>query len=194
MNPDYLTSSLLAKIDDMLSDGESSISINHSPNTNVATGQGCITVNNGNIDDQTDTGISEDLVPVIPRRLYKESDVNVVNYIEENEDAVQWTPEVKQFPKTTCFYTVDTIAMYPHFHQGDILALKAISRSAPIINGEVYALDTKDLGIIVRFAYDRGDRVELRNAENATRFEAFTVMKEDIFTIFRVVGLMRTNI
>ena len=193
MNPDYLTSSLLAKIDDLLLCSEDpSISISHSPHTNVATGQSIIKVGSKDVDDQTEA--SDELVPVIPRRLYKEADVKVVDYIDENEDSIQWSPEVKQFPKTTCFYTVDTMAMYPHFHQGDILALKAIDRNAPIVNGEVYAIDTKELGILVRFIYDRGEEVELRSSDSTTRFESFRISRNDIFTFFRVVGLMRTNI
>ena len=135
------------------------------------------------------------MIPVIPQNLYKESDVNILEYVTDEDADVQMSPAVQQFPSTTCYYQVVTSAMFPHFHQGDILALKAISRSAPIVNGEVYAIDTKELGILVRFAYDRGDSVEMRSTpERQDRFESFLIHKSDIYTIFRVVGLIRTNI
>lgn len=185
----YLTDNLMEKIDNVLT--LPGISISNSPHTNVATNHSQINIGNPTSDNTTETSA---LIPVIPRNIYKESDVNIVEYLEDNEEKIQLSSAVHQFPKTTCYYTVDTMAMYPLFHQGDILALKAISQSAPIVNGEVYAIDSRELGILIRFAYDRGDKIELRNSDTSSRFEPFFVEKSDIFTIFRVVGLMRTNI
>lgn len=191
-NPDYLTSSLLAKVDDALSSyGDQSITITHSPHTNVATGHGQIAIGSA----QEDVPIpDEDMIPVIPMKLYKEADVNILEYVQDEGNDVQMTPAIQQFPKTDCIYSVQTMAMYPHLHQGDLIALKAIPKDKPIVNGEMYAVDTKDLGILVRFAYDRGDRIELRNSDEAKRFEPFFLSKADIYTIFRVVGMIRTNI
>lgn len=170
------------------------VSISHSP-INVATGQGRI--NNYGLPPQitpAEPDSEEDLIPVIPTNLYKEADVNIVEYINDEENVVPMSPAVQQFPKTDMFYSVQTMAMYPHLHQGDILALKAVKKKTPIVNGELYAVDSIDLGILVRFIYDRGDRIELKGSEKADRFESFFIDKEDIYNIFRVVGLIRTNI
>ena len=190
-NEKYLTDSLIAKVISAMN--HPNVNISHSPNTNVATGQSQITIET----DQRRPADNQDvdMIPVIPQNLYKESDVNILEYVTDEDADVQMSPAVQQFPSTTCYYQVVTSAMFPHFHQGDILALKAISRSAPIVNGEVYAIDTKELGILVRFAYDRGDSVEMRSTpERQDRFESFLIHKSDIYTIFRVVGLIRTNI
>lgn len=187
----YLTDNLMSKVDAVLTAPQ--VNISHSPYTNVATGQSQITIET----DQRRPADNQDvdMIPVIPQNLYKESDVNILEYVTDEDADVQMSPAVQQFPSTTCYYQVVTSAMFPHFHQGDILALKAISRSAPIVNGEVYAIDTKELGILVRFAYDRGDSVEMRSTpERQDRFESFLIHKSDIYTIFRVVGLIRTNI
>lgn len=195
MNPDYLTSSLLVKLEDLLSSsGESSILISNFTNSNVV-GNGQLHVNSPQPPESPEEqSPDEDMVPVIPTNLYKESEVNIVEYINDNEENVQWSPAVQQFPKTDVFYTVQTMAMYPHLHQGDILALKAVKRSTPIVNGELYAVDSVDLGILVRFIYDRGDRIELRGSESSDRFEPIFIDKADVYNIFRVVGLIRTNI
>lgn len=186
----YLTDSLMTKIDAVLT--MPNVSINHSPYSNVATGNGQINVNSMRPDEQDypDT----DMVPVIPMNLYKESDVNILEYIQDDGNDVQMTPAIQQFPKTDAIYSVQTMAMYPHLHQGDLLALKVVKRTSPIINGEMYAIDTIDNGILIRFAYDRGDYIEMKASEGADRFESFNIYKKDIFNIFRVVGMIRTNI
>lgn len=168
------------------------INISYSPHSNVATGQGQININGPQpVDDQTQ---EEEMIPVIPTNIYKETDLNIYDYVTNEENDVQMSPAIQQFPKTDMFYTVNTKAMYPDIHQGDILALKLVCKNKTLVNGEVYAIDTASNGILVRYAYDRGDRVELRPSEEAERFETIYVEKEDIFNYFRVVGLVRTNI
>lgn len=188
----YCTDSLVGKIQAYMADLDRNISISHSPNSNVATGRSQININ-GSMQPEEQLQ-EEDMVPVIPTKLYKESDVNILEYVNDEDNNVHMTPAIQQFPKTDMFYTVQTMAMYPHLHQGDILALKALKKSTPIVNGELYAIDTVDLGILVRFIYDRGDKIELKGSEKADRFESFFLDKEDIYNYFRVVGLVRTNI
>lgn len=188
----YCSDSLVGKIIAYMTDLDQGININHSPHTTVATGQGQININGPMPPEEQEQ--EENMVPVIPTNLYKESDVNIMEYMENEENEFTTSPAVQQFPKTDLFYTVQTMAMYPHLHQGDILALKAVKKRTPIVNGELYAVDTVDLGVLVRFIYDRGDEIELKGSEKADRFESFFINKNDIYTIFRVVGLIRTNI
>lgn len=133
-----------------------------------------------------------DMVPVIPENLYKEVNIDILDYLRDGAHKIRTTPAVQQFPTTTCFYVVHTIAMYPHLHEGDILALKALPPTAPIVNGELYAVDTSDLGLVIRFAYDRGEYIEMKAQQE--RFETFQIQKETVYTIFRIVGLIRSNI
>lgn len=189
-NDRFLTDSLVSKAVSMMNTYQGPVSISHS---NVANGNNNIQVLGGSQapDDQSQ---GSSMVPVIPTNLYKENDVNILEFINDEDNVVPLSPAVQQFPKTDLFYTVQTMAMYPHLHQGDILALKAVKRETPIVNGELYAVDTIDLGILVRFTYDRGDQIELRGSEDEQRFEPFFVKKQDVYNIFRVVGLVRTNI
>lgn len=133
------------------------------------------------------------LVPVIPYKLYNEVGINVMDYINDSNNAdVQRSQAIAQFASTTCYYFVNTTAMEPHFYPSDLLALKEVSNDAPIINGEAYLVNTYDLGVILRYIYDRGDTIELQST--GERFERFSVPKNDIVNLFRVIGLIRTNI
>ena len=133
-----------------------------------------------------------DMVPVIPENLCKEVNVDIRKYLKKGEHRIRTSPAVLQFPTTTCFYVVQTVAMYPHLHEGDILALKVLPSNAPIVNGELYAVNCSELGLIVRFAYDRGDSLEMRAQQE--RFESFRIMKDTIYSVFRIVGLIRSDI
>lgn len=133
------------------------------------------------------------LVPVIPYKLYNETGVDILKYISDPESSdVQRSKAIAQFASTSCYYFVNTSAMQPHFFPSDLLALKEVNKNAPIVNGESYLINTYDLGIILRFVYDRGDELELRS--NTDRYESFLIKKESIVNIFRVIGLIRTNI
>ena len=139
-----------------------------------------------------DQGKCRDMVPVIPEHLCKEVNFDILKHLMDKKHKFSTTPAVLQFPSTTCYYVVQTVAMYPHLHEGDILALKVLPPSAPIVNGELYAINTSELGLVVRFAYDRGNSLEMRAQQD--RFEPFEIKKETIYSIFRIVGLIRSNI
>lgn len=142
--------------------------------------------------DTLGAGYEDNLVPIIPYRLYKEREVNIYDYITNPDNIVQRTAPVTQFPTTDCYYFVNDYAMQPHFHPSDVLALKKVATSAPIINGEVYVLNTSELGLIIRYVYDKGETLEL--VSSLDRYTPFEIPKEQIYSIFRIVGLMRTNI
>lgn len=166
---------------------ENNINISHSPHSNVATNNATIT--QGPQVDYGDSGEAE-LVPMLPMKLAKDPDTSVMDYIENPDRDLVLTPAVQQFPPTTCFKICNSEAMLPDVRPGDQLALAAISHDATIVNGELYAIDAKEVGLVTRYAYDKGDYIELR-ASNP-RYEPFKVKKELIYTVFRVLGLIRS--
>lgn len=194
-DPKYLTGNTIAKVTyavKMYSEADKGISINQSPNTNVATNGSYIIEGRRDVIDIPERS-DNPLVPIIPYKLYNESGVNILEYIHDmTKKDVQRTPAITQFSSTTCYYFVNTGAMSPNFFPGDLLALKSIPITAPIVNGEIYAIGTNDLGIILRYAYDKGDHIEMRSS--VERFESFNLPKDQINNIFRIIGLIRTNI
>lgn len=169
-NEKYLTNSLISKIEYFMRKYDQQ----HTP------------------EDTAAVTVARDLVPVIPYKLYQEKDCDVYDYIYNEKNNVQMTPRVLQFAKTDAYYFVNTYAMHPQFHPSDVLALTVCPSDAPVINGEVYVISTRTLGLVLRYVYDRGNYLELK-ADNE-RFEVFRIDKAQVYTMFRVIGLMRTNI
>ena len=137
-------------------------------------------------DEQTDE------IPVIPRQLYEAADVDVFEYISENE--VPTSPRVEQFPKHDLYYNVYGDEMVPDFRPGDKLAISAyeIGKENKVIDGRVYVIDTKYNGLLLRVLRkaDGGFRAIPRNEYYSEEF----IEAEDVVRVFRVLGLIRTNV
>lgn len=130
------------------------------------------------------------LVPVVPYKVYQEVGVNLMDYLQRPE--LQRVPRVSQMAKADCHLFVHSDEMHPHLRPGDVLALKHVPEEAPIVNGEIYVVNSEYLGITIRLAYDRGDHLELRSS--SSRFEPFDIPKSQVLSMFRILGLVRTNI
>lgn len=131
----------------------------------------------------------EPLIPVIPYKLYREANVDLTTYLSQTEIPRQRA--VAQFPPHDCYYFVNTSAMEPSFMPSDLLALREVRRGTPIINGDPYMLNIAGHGMELRFIYDRGDNLELRAM--SLRHEPSLVPKAKIVNLFRIIGLIRTN-
>lgn len=133
---------------------------------------------------------TSNLVPTVPYKTYNETGVNIIEYVKCNR--VPMSPAIAQFAKTDLHMFVANDEMKPHLRAGDVLSLKQVSMNAPIINGEIYVVNSQHLGLTIRYLYDRGDSYELRSSNEW--YETFMIPKEQVFSIFRILGLVRTNI
>lgn len=131
-------------------------------------------------------------IPVIPRQLYEETEVDVFEYISENE--VPTSPKVEQFPHFDAYYNVYGDEMMPEFKPGDKLAIAPYEAGMErkVLDGRTYVIDTKYNGLLLRV---------LRKAEGGfvaipynNKYSEEFIENEDIKSISRVLGLIRTNV
>ena len=130
------------------------------------------------------------LVPTIPYKVYNETNINLMEYVATHP--VPSGPAIAQFAQTDLHMFVANDEMKPHLRAGDVLSLKQVPANAPIINGEIYVINSQYLGVTIRFLYDRGDYFELKSSNEW--YEPFTLPRDQVFHIFRILGLVRTNI
>lgn len=192
----YCTESLISKIQALMKEFEKSVTISNSPNSVAISG------NNNDIElTSTDKATrmtpqrqEMKLVPTIPYNVYKETDIDLMEMITNPPQPLHQSPAVAQFPLTDCHYFVNSDAMLPHLHPNDVLALKKIHENAQVINGEICVINSKYNGLIARFVYDDGDYIILKASETQNRFTDMRLHKDDIFGVYRILGLIRTNI
>lgn len=134
----------------------------------------------------------EDDIPVVPARLFRAPEINIYEYVM-NSSSVDRLPPVPHFQKHDMFAMCPGDAMAPRICRGYLLALRKISRDIPIINGEIYVVDTMSSGMFLRKIVDNGSGLTFI-AENQQDFPDFELPYNDIINVFRVVGVLITNI
>lgn len=144
-----------------------------------------------NIEDHPELNHDED-IPVVPARLFRAPEINIYEYVI-NSTTVEKLPPVPHFQKHELFATCPGDAMAPRICRGYLLALRRMPEDTPIINGEIYVVDTKSLGMFLRRIVDNGETVTFI-AENQADFPDFELPHTDITNIFRVVGVLIPNL
>jgi phage repressor protein C with HTH and peptisase S24 domain len=156
----------------------------------VANNGGSINYHHAN-HDANEAGEVEE-IPVIPRYIYEETDVDAFEYINEND--VPTSPKVKQFPNFDAYVNVYSDEMSPEINKGDKIAITPyeIGMERKVIDGRAYIIDTKYNGMMLRKLYkeDNGFRAESPNPAYRAEFIEY----DEVVRVFRIVGLIRTNI
>lgn len=134
----------------------------------------------------------DDDIPVIPARLFRVPEINIFDYVV-NSPTVEKLPPVPHFQKHDLFATCPGDAMAPRICRGYLLALRRMPADSTIINGEIYVVDTKSQGMFLRRLVDNGNGLTFI-AENQQDFPDFELPYNEVINIFRVVGVLITNI
>lgn len=198
-NERALTTSFMKKVEAYVNSVEPTrVTIDNSHGRNIsntiATGSSFIGASPNQAHFKADESADDDLVPVIPHKLYKDPDTSVVEYLEQGHKDIQMAQAIHQFGPITCYKFCNNDAMIPDIRSGDLLALQAVERDAPIINGETYVLDVKGVGLLMRIVEDISDTEVLLTALNSEKYKPIKLKKDHIYTLFRIVGYTRTNV
>ena len=118
----------------------------------------------------------DDLVPIVP---------NGVTSISDSQ------PKVHQFPRYDFYFQCVTDAMRPEIYPGDLLGIRKLEPSAPLINGETYVFDTRSAGMQIRMLEEKEDGY-LATAHN-DRYKDTFFPRSEIIGIFTIVGLVRVK-
>lgn len=134
----------------------------------------------------------EDDIPVVPARLFRAPELDIFEYVM-NSSSVDRLPPVPHFQKHDMFATCPGDAMSPRICRGYLLALRRMPKDSTIINGEIYVVDTMSSGMFLRKIVDNGSGLTFI-AENQNDFPDFELPYNDVINVFRVVGVLITNI
>ena len=118
----------------------------------------------------------DELIPIVP---------NGITSISDSQ------PKVYQFPRYDFYFQCVTDAMMPEIYAGDLLGIRRLEPSAPLINGETYVFDTKSAGMQIRMLEEKEDGY-LATAHN-DRYKDTFFPRSEIISIFTIVGLVRVK-
>ncbi len=131
-------------------------------------------------------------IPVVPQRLFRAPDIDIYAYVTQSPN-VDRLPPVPHFQKHDLFARCPGDAMAPRIQRGYMLAMRRMDSDIPIINGEIYCIDTKSNGMFIRRVIENEDSYTFV-AENSKDFPNFDLPKKEILNVFRVVGMLITNV
>ena len=139
---------------------------------------------------EDDTEIAE-VVPVVPRSIYTEPNIDILKYCTEND--VQMTPKIHQLSSYDLCYMVVNDEMTPYINPGDRIFLLAYpqGKERKVIDGRVYAVDTKLNGVLTRQLY-KTEHGFLAKAYN-NKYGTEEIDMDDIYRVYRIVGLLRMD-
>ena len=130
----------------------------------------------------------ENDIPVIPARLFRAPEIDIYEYVSQSP-SVEKLPPVPHFQKHDMFATCPGDAMAPRIKRGYLMALRRVPKDTVIINGDIYAVDTKSSGMFIRRVISNESSLTCVS-ENPEIFPTFEIENDDVITIFRVVGIL----
>ena len=140
-----------------------------------------------NIEEHPELNHDND-IPVVPARLFRAPQIDIYDYVC-NSPSVEKLPPVPHFLKHDLFATCPGDAMSPRIRRGHLMALRRMPEDAVIINGDIYVVSTKSSGMFVRRLAITEDGFQCIS-ENPETFPTFDIARDDIYNIFRVVGIL----
>lgn len=125
--------------------------------------------------------------PFVPDSVIRKPEVNVLEWAENTEDEhIQNAFNIaKIFRSTRFFIQMNNSAMSPMLHQYEYVFLAPFAEGSKIIDGEVYGIETRAWGILIRHLYDNGDSI-LACPENTLKFGNIEIPKNSIRNLYHI--------
>jgi predicted XRE-type DNA-binding protein len=134
-----------------------------------------------------------DEIPVIPAWMFRAPNTDIYKAVME-DPTVETLPAVPHFAKFDLYARCPGDAMYPKISRGTLMALAKVDKTAAISNGDIYAVDTVNQGMIIRRIRDNKDGTWTCTPVNQDQFQPFDIYRFDVLNVFRIVGLLVTNL
>ena len=128
-----------------------------------------------------------DEIPVIPAWMFRAPSLNIYEAVMSDSN-IETLPPVPHFSKHELFARCPGDAMSPRIKRGHLMALDRLDKDAAIINGEIYAVDTWNQGMIIRRIMDNRDGTWTCIPCDQDRFKPFNIERSDVINVFKIVG------
>lgn len=130
-----------------------------------------------------------DEIPVIPAWMFRAPSLNIYEAVMSDSN-IETLPPVPHFSKHELFARCPGDAMSPRIKRGHLMALDRLDKDAAIINGEIYAVDTWNQGMIIRRIMDNRDGTWTCIPCDQDHFKPFNIDRSDVINVFKIVGIL----
>ena len=126
--------------------------------------------------------------PVIPQSYAHMPDFDIMGHITKQMTGGDIEKLYSGTANVDVWHYITDDALEPYYRRGDCLGLKAYEKDdLRIIPGELYAVDTKRDGLIVRILYNTENGDLLAKCTNKPAYDDFVIPRSDVIRIFKKV-------
>ena len=126
--------------------------------------------------------------PVIPQSYTHMPDFDIMGHITKQMTGGDIEKLYSGTANVDVWHYITDDALEPYYRRGDCLGLKAYEKDdLRIIPGELYAVDTKRDGLIVRILYNTDSGDLLAKCTNKPAYDDFIIPRTDVIRIFKKV-------
>ena len=126
--------------------------------------------------------------PVIPQSYAHMPDFDIMGHITKQMTGGDIEKLYSGTANVDVWHYITDDALEPYYRRGDCLGLKAYEKDdLRIIPGELYAVDTRRDGLIVRILYNTESGDLLAKCTNKPAYDDFVIPKTDVIRIFKKV-------
>lgn len=126
--------------------------------------------------------------PFVPDNVVRRPDVDVMEWVSDpNNDHSQNAFNIASIMRRTKFVIqMNNNAMAPTLYQNEYVFLKPFAEDSEIIDGEIYGIETKSRGILIRFLYNDGD-FYLTRPKNTREFGDIRIPRSKDVNLYHIV-------
>lgn len=135
----------------------------------------------------------DDEIPVVPAWLFRAPDIDIYTTVL-NDKNNETLPSVPHFGNHELFARCPGDAMAPKICKGHLLALNRRDMNTPIVNGNIYVIDTKSQGMLVRRIVVNMDNSWTCSPCDYDHFQTIDIRRDDIINVFDIVGILITGL
>ena len=126
--------------------------------------------------------------PVIPQSYAHMPDFDIMGHITKQMTGGDIEKLYSGTANVDVWHYITDDALEPYYRRGDCLGLKAYEKDdLRIIPGELYAVDTRRDGLIVRILYNTENGDLLAKCTNKPAYDDFVIPRSDVIRIFKKV-------
>lgn len=126
--------------------------------------------------------------PIVPDKVVRDPNITVLEWVDSREsDHSQSAFNIASIVKRTkCVVQMNNNAMASALYQNEYVFLKPFAEDSEIIDGEIYGIETRARGILIRFVYDDGDYY-LTRPKNTREYGDIRIAKREVVERYHIV-------
>lgn len=140
------------------------------------------------INEEASNVVTIEQPPLVPDNIVRKPEVDILEWADnaDNEHTQNAFNIANILKRTRFIIKMNNSAMLPTLSQTDFLFLKPFADGSEIIDGEIYGIETRAWGILIRHLYNDGDYI-LARPKNTLEYGDIRIPKKDVRNKYHIV-------